>query len=103
MVTKLANDGRPLATNLCHAPGLKAQCSPETGWLADPLTPLTWGGKTGMHRVGFSQKQVISLKTFTVVFMCAEVVPALCHSAPLPPGPPLHPSTTNLLSVTVRQ
>lgn len=59
-------------------------------------------GKTGTHRVGFSQKQVISLKTFTVACMCAEVVPALCHSAPLPLEPPLHPDTTNLLSVTVR-
>lgn len=54
----------------------------QAGWQIHSLRSP--GGKMGMHRVGFSQKQVISLKTFTVVFMCAEVVPALCHSALCP-------------------
>lgn len=54
----------------------------QAGWQIHSLRSP--GGKMGMHRVGFSQKQVISLKTFTVVFMCAEAVPALCHSALCP-------------------
>ena len=81
---------------------LKTQCSIEVGWVADRLHSTHLGCKMGI--AGWvSARSKSSLKTFTVTFMCAEVVPALCHSIPPPPGPPLHPSTTNLLSVTVSQ
>lgn len=103
VVTQLAKNGKPLATNLCNTSGLNTQCSIEADLASrSSLLHSPWV-QDGHAQVGFSQKQVISLKTFTVTFTCAEAVPVLCYSIPPPPGLPLHPSTTNLLSVTVSQ
>ena len=92
-----------------QTPGYKSLRSiwtPDTvfnrGRLASRPTPLhSPGVQDGHAQAGFRQKQVISLTTFTVTFTCAEVVSALCHSVPPPPRPPLQPSTSNLLSITV--
>lgn len=70
---------QPLATNLCNTSGLKTQSSIEVGWLADRLNFAHLGYRVSIIRVGFSQKQVISLQTITVnIHMCRGC------SSPLP-------------------
>lgn len=88
-----------LPTSVTHLDSRHKAQQRQAGWWTHS-TLLTWG--TRWARSGWvSARSRSSLSRQSLLtFTCAEVVPALCHSVPPPPGPPLHPSTTNLLSVT---